>query len=237
MPIIESAAHELPLSQGDVLKDIKLFRTDIESNSQKEGKAQFSLVLSRPCVTAHKRTITVAAIEKYAPNIPGDVETFEDMRAFLTDTRDGLDAPDVLYLGSLPGQNGRFAARLEQMHTIVISDGMTHATLVERHRIAKLNEEFRRDLHLRIFRAFASLGFDDIGWYSDDDLTSLVKFADLDISKLQTEIAQQKAKSTLQEMRGTQHSAKQLQPVESRLSALMKEVAPFRQELARRTQS
>ncbi len=179
MPIIEVPAPDLPLSQGDVLKDVRLFLTQ-ECWAEAGGDAlktphKLCLVVSRPCVVGHKPHAIVAAVERFADRVPREVETFDDIRDFLTDLRDGTDAPDVFYLGQLPGYDGRFGARLDSMHTVQLpGDCEALRRFAHEKRIGRLHIDFARDLHLRIFRAFASLGFDDYRWTSTEDLRWLV---------------------------------------------------------------
>jgi hypothetical protein len=105
MPIIEPADLQLPLSQGDVLKDVRLFVTkdtwEDSGGDFHKTPHKLCLVISRPCVVGHKPYAVVAAIEKMGDNVPRDVETFEDIRSFLTDLRDGPESPDVFYLGQV----------------------------------------------------------------------------------------------------------------------------------------
>jgi hypothetical protein len=179
MPIIEPIAADVPVSQGDVLKDVRLFATrDIGADQGGEphnAKASLCLVVSRPCVSAHKPNLLVAAIERYPDGVPREVETFEDVRVFLNGIRDGINAPDWFYLGQVPTFEGRFAARLDSLHTIQWPrDEEAARQVIARKRLGRLHIDFARDLHVRLFRAFASLGFDDHGWMSTSDLRWLV---------------------------------------------------------------
>jgi hypothetical protein len=131
--------------------------------------------------------------------VPREVQTFDDVRAFLTDLRDGTDSPDVFYLGQLPGHEGRFGARLDSLHTIQIPGGENALQqFTTQRRIGRLYVDFARDLHLRMFRAFASLGFDDCRWLATDDLRWLV-------SKGQSELTA--AESGLRDAEAALHSA------------------------------
>jgi hypothetical protein len=121
MPIIEQPDSLYPLSQGDVLRDVRLFITK-ESWTDTGGEChkvphKLCMVVSRPCVVGHKPNALVAAVERYADRVPRDVQSFEDILAFLTDLRDGADSPDVFYLGQLPGHEGRYGARLMSIPT------------------------------------------------------------------------------------------------------------------------
>src|SRR5262249_12972567 len=122
LPIIEPPDPQLPLSQGDVLKDVRLFFTK-ETWSEAGGEAgrlaqELCMVVSRPCCVAHKAMAIVAAVEKFSNRVPKDFQTFEDIRNFLTDLRDAPDAPDIFYLGQLPNYDGRYGAKLDSLHTI-----------------------------------------------------------------------------------------------------------------------
>ncbi len=117
MPIIEPADVQLPLSQGDILKDVCLFVTkdtwEEPGGESHKTAHKLCLMISRPCVIGHKPYVVVAAIERMGDNVPRDVESFEDILNFLTDLRDGPNSPDVFYVGQVPGYEGRFGARLD----------------------------------------------------------------------------------------------------------------------------
>src|SRR3990167_7458425 len=106
MPIIEPPTSSEQLLQGDVLEGVRLFATarsweDEGGNSQKAPQ-KLCMVLSRPCVMAHKRHVIVAGIEKYPDQVPKDVDSFAKVCVFLSDMRDGFGSPDIFYLGQLP---------------------------------------------------------------------------------------------------------------------------------------
>jgi hypothetical protein len=140
----------------------------------KKTKHKLCLILSLPCFVGHKPQAIVAAIEKMADSVPRGLDTFEDVLGFLTSLRDGTDSPDVFYLGQIPGFEGRFAARLDSLHTIQMPGEAEQEAFRIAKRIGHLHPDFVRDLHTRIFRAFATLGFDDECWMSTQDLHWLV---------------------------------------------------------------
>jgi hypothetical protein len=73
------------------------------------------------------------------------------------------------------GSSERFAAKFDALHTIRIpGEDLARRRFLSEHRRFRLNVDFKRDLHQRLFRAFASLGFDDDKWWSDEDLKFLV---------------------------------------------------------------
>ena len=102
-----------------MLAQVTWFATK-ESWSEKGGEAvkapgKWCLVLSRPCVAAHKKYLTVAGIAKSPDTTPKDLDGFEKMLAFLTEMRDGLGSPDLFYLGQLPTLQGRYCATTGQL--------------------------------------------------------------------------------------------------------------------------
>jgi hypothetical protein len=232
MPIIERADDSSPLTQGDVLSGVPLFTTDI-NNQPEKSNGDYCLVLSRPCVVARKPAVTVVRVKKFTVNLPRDVESFRDFLDFLTDMRDGANTPDVFYLGHIPDVDGiRFGARLDEVHTIQLPDD--RRLFLTSSRVGKLNLEFARDLHLRLFRAFASLGFDDHAWFSNEDLTLLMTMGDRDIRKLEADMADELANSEKQKLRGHTIKEKKLGELEKELSALKQNIQPYRDELAKR---
>jgi hypothetical protein len=174
MAIIEPVVAAEALSQGDVLRGIALYATDLATSTDvKPQKIQgrYCLVLTRPCGVSHKDSIVVAAIEKYKPSIPSDIKSMQDVVDFLTELRDGTDSPDKFYLGELPGEKGRFCAVFDSLHTFKLPNDRSS---IVAQRIGRLSAAFARDLHLRLHRAYASLGFDDIAWFSTEDLDWIV---------------------------------------------------------------
>ena len=93
MPIIEPARSGAPLTQGDLLSGIALFATkgswDEKGGQASVVKSDFCLVLSRPCVAAHKKHVVVAAVAKFPDNVPKNIDSFDKVLDFLTGARDG----------------------------------------------------------------------------------------------------------------------------------------------------
>jgi len=240
VPIIERAPADSPLSQGDILQSIPLFAT-IECWMPAGGKSalqpeKLCLVLSRPCVTAHKRTIVVGAIQQYKGRVPKDAETFDDYRAFLEDCRDAPEQPDVFYIGQIPEKQGRFCARLDSLHTIEIptaADALRD--FVRTSRTARLQIDFIRDLHSRVFRAFASLGFDDYSWFCTDDLQLLVDKGQAEIFTAKAELQERKTAKGKKEFAGNQYPEAEMKEAERKVVELEERVKPYLAELGKRT--
>lgn len=147
MPTVELATDGTPLSQGDILKDVTLFATEKAWNEGGGGavKAPFKmcLVISRPCVTAHKESVIVAGVDKYPDQIPKEIDSFRKVLDFLTSARDGGTAPDIFYLGHIPNMQGRFRAKLDSLHTIALPTNITdRVTFVKTRRVGTLHIDF-----------------------------------------------------------------------------------------------
>jgi hypothetical protein len=239
MPIVEIPKAHAPLTQGDILKDITLFATKegwLDQGGQ-PAKAPFKmcLVVSRPCGIAHKRFVTVAGIEKYADDVPKTIDSFDKVAAFLTGARDGIRAPDVLYLGQLPEMAGRYCARLDSLHPIEIpADQTVMEEFLKGKRVATLLPDFARDLHLRLFNAFATLGFDDHSWPSTKDLEWLVNQGHADVSVAEVIVNQLRALKASRTAQGKEFAETELLNAEAKLNGLRQRIAPFEAELARR---
>jgi hypothetical protein len=239
MPIIESPIPTSPLSQGDILKGIALFATKeawLEAGGE-PLKAPFKmcLVMSRPCVLTHKAYAIVAGIEKYQDSVPKGVDNFDDVRDFLTVARDGTTAPDVFYLGQLPGLTGRFCARLDSLHPIEIpADPSVRQKFLNERRAATLHPDFARDLHVRLFNTFANLGFDDHRWFSDQDLEWLVSQGSADLSAAEQVVNQLRALKASRLAEGKQFAESELANAEKKFVDLRAQVVPYRDELTRR---
>jgi hypothetical protein len=244
MPILDLPSDDAPLTQGDVLKGLPLYATGANwgqsANAESLVKSPLCLVISRPCALANKDKFIVAEIERNVEDAPRDTKTFGDVRGFLDTLRDGLGTPDRFYLGQMPNysQSGRFFARLDSLHTVKLPDRDRLPTLLRDHRIATLNPDFRRDLHRRIFSAFAALGFNDLNWYSDEDLRWLVHAGQGDAANLSSAV--QKIKSEISQNVASGHSdrnqklEKDVNKAENELQMIVANLAPYEAELARR---
>jgi hypothetical protein len=240
MPIIEPPRPDSPLSQGDILRDIPFFLTQTpwKEGSGKPAKAPFNLclVLSRTCVVAHKENAIVAAIDQLKGALPKGIDSFDKMLSLLTGVRDGRSSPDMFYLGQLPGRTGRHAARFDSLHTIEIPQSEEERrTFLAHHRIGTLNIEFCRDLHLRLFAAFASLGFDDHCWFSTDDLQALVDQGRADLAALDRDLAQKRAARSAFAAEGQQLPDRDMETAQRKCEELKERLAPYEQELSSRT--
>lgn len=189
MPIVLPADPARPLEQGDVLAGIETFRSRV--GEPPVGKRrEFVLVLSRPCNALRDEHVVVAPIEAAQhPDLkvaqtPGElVRVFEKIR-------DSEGRPDGFYLGALDGGgSARHVARLDELYTIAVPrSAEERGRFLVKHRRFRLDVEYARDLHLRVFRAFASLGFDDVGWWSDEDLDLVVRQGDAWVAAQDREI-------------------------------------------------
>jgi hypothetical protein len=253
MPIVEQPNPDSPLSQGDILTGIRFFSTE-NCWSEKGGdsvKAPFNLcmVLSRPCVAAYKDTFIVAAVEQFKQSAPrpteppsqtkGDLpkgaEGFDKLLSFLTGIRDGRTSPDVFYLGQLPRCTGRHAARFDSLHTLQTPRNPEEMTaFLKKCRIGSLNVDFCRDLHVRVFNAFASLGFDDHGWFSTEDLQAVVDQGRAELITLEAELAKKVAAQSGHAAEGKQISSKDIEATRTRVEEFRVKLAPYQQELEKR---
>lgn len=239
MPIIEPVPIEVPLSQGNILKGVRLFATaecwNATGGQPADVRTKLCLVLSRPCVAQHKRHVTVAAIERYKGNVPGDIKTFDDILGFLVDTRDGVESPDVFYLGEIPAEKGRFCARLDSVHSMEVpGDPLLRQQFLTDCRVGRLHIDFARDLHARIFRAFASLGFDDLRWFATPDLEWLVGRGRAELAETEQDLHQKQTVKAQKGFEGKEYPPKEIEKAEAALAELRAKLAPYEEELRRR---
>lgn len=181
MPILLPAQPDAPLDQGDVLYDITTFvggEADPLANL-----ASTVMVISRPCNAVRDKNVTVALISKCDLKSLEGLETLQDYVGFFRAYRDGDGRPDCFYLGeTAPGSSERFMAKFDALYTIRIPDeAEARRQFLVRHRRFHMHPDFKRDLHQRLFRSFASLGFDDESWWSDEDLKFLVGIGQRDL--------------------------------------------------------
>ncbi len=253
MPILRRPDDDAPLSQGDILQGLRLYITGRDWSSpaaagslaEEAEHCKYSMVISRPCVIAHKPTILVAAIQPVRGNVPGGLQSFDEVRAFLTRLRDGYGKPDRFYLGQIPNaEPGRYYAHLDSFHTVVKPDAPALAAYLRENRLATLADDFRRDLHLRILACVANLGFDDHGWLADQDLQWLVQAGEAELHSKGSALAGEKGTlaglqasgdfKTPAEEEGRQ---KAIAKKQEELDAFEQEINLFRAELANRPQT
>jgi hypothetical protein len=98
---------------------------------------------------------------------------------------------------------------------------------IQAHRLGRLQSDFARDLHLRLLRAFASLGFDDHDWLSDPDLHWLVQQGKTDVARIEAELNEAQAEVARQQAIGKEVSSKRSEQLMHRLDDLREKVKPF----------
>ena len=236
MPIIEPHASGESLNQGDLLRGVKLFltrKTDALTGGESVvSKTDHCLVLSRPCVIAHKKSVVVAAVEKLPSQTPAEIKTLDLALNFLIQLRDGNESPDMFYLGQLPGKEseGRYAARLDSIHTIEIPQKPELRTaFIDKHRFAKLHIDFQRDLHTRLFQSFATLGFEDISWFADADLNFLVE-----MGKAEAKVHQLEKERLQAAMQADGGKGNEMKSIDNKIAALERRIKPYQDELDKR---
>jgi len=232
MPIIEPADVQTAVNQGDVLSKVPLHRTVIADGEPKSvpSKSPLCMVISRPCNLAHKQDILVAEIVKFNESVPREVEKFSQALDFLRTQRDGGGTPDCFYLGKIPGHEGRFVARLDALFTLSVKE----KTKLLHHRIASLNPDFQRDLHLRVFNAIASLGFDDVDWLPTSDLEFLKQIGERELANLDSQAADERATKARQDFGSNKFNDKTLTGLEQRIASLRSEMEPYLTKLSER---
>jgi hypothetical protein len=235
MPILETCDPESELEQGDLLKGVSLHWTKLGDSGSLEAakKCQFDycLVLSRPCVIEHKSQIVVAAVQAFPQNTPSDIHELDEALAYLKGLRDGTTRPDCFYLGQLPPPaSGRYYARFDSLHTLDIPTAKPlRQSVLAKHRIARLNADFRRHLHTGFFSAFAVQGFHDHRWFSDADIDWVLATAAQELSRLNAEM--DTARAARQADGGKDNEKKLREHIED-LAAQMK---PYKDERDRRS--
>lgn len=240
MPIVEVPKTNGPLKQGDVLQGIKLFTTKEpwgdDGGSSVKTEHNLCLITSRPCNLANKAYANVVGVRKWPDATPKGLDSFEKTLDFLTTFRDGDRSPDVFYLGQLPNLKGRYCADLDSFHTIQIPRDIAEQTeFATKRRIASLTDDFVRDLHLRVFRTVASLGFDDLRWFSKFDLEMLVERGKADIVAAELALTEANAKKAQLEADGKQIAQKDIDEPTKRLANLRAKISPYIDEVDRRS--
>lgn len=241
MPIIESVAASAPLGQGDLLDGIPLFVSSGWWAAGAKGDASrvhraLCLVLSRPCVCAHKSRILVCPVEVAAAGTlsTSEAETAEDVVDYLKMIRDGQSSPDRIYLGEVPGRKGRFFAKIDSIHTIDFPESADRQVFLAAARVGRLTGDFSRDLHSRLFRSFASLGFDDVGWLCNADLDLIVLRCEHELATAKAAMAAQRRAAGDKEIAGKSAKPEDVQQAEKRVKECEEFGAPYFAEQKRR---
>ncbi len=94
---------------------------------------------------------------------------------------------------------------------------------------------------IRIFRAFASLGFDDNRWFSTEDLRALLAIADRDEAKMRADLLAVQARLTMGQSQGFHHESekkkfeKDAAKLQAELDHLAEDTSLYKEELSRRS--
>jgi len=136
---------------------------------------------------------------------------------------------------------GRYYAHLDSIHTIVAPPPEQLKDFLRQSRVARLTIEFVRDLHVRLFGAFASLGFDDVGWFSDVDLSWLIDLTERELLEKKGKLQDLKAQASGREASGVKwpekrvdQQLKEVANLEEEIRTMESEVLAYQQELQRR---
>jgi hypothetical protein len=241
MSILRKAEVESPLRQGDVLDDIVTASLN-EAGALASSAPGMVLVVSRNCKALRAASVIVARIRKFPlSELRHHADSTEKLIRFFETMRDGDGQPDTFYIGEIDHSSAdRYCVKFDQLHTINIpTDDEKRRAFLQKHRRFSLNGEFVHDLHQRLFRAFASLGFDDVQWYSDADLTLIVDAGGAERLKLQAEVAELKNKISISAVsapmsKETEGHRKALAGAESKSKQLEELLGPLDAEVARR---
>lgn len=241
MPILTVPNENAPLSQGDILKGLRLYSTggnwhdpqEPGGAAERAERYELSLVLSRPCVLKHKEDFLVAAVHAVREDPPADVTCFAEAEHFLEDLRDGKSRPDRFYVGWIaPLEPGRYYAHLDSIHTVRKPPSEKLQEFLRTHRVATLTPHFLRDMHVRVFAAVATLGFDDVAWLSDQDLRWLADLGKKQLSAKQAEFHEAKAVLSGKTASGAQPHGKHLENQQARVANLEREITKLQEQLS-----
>jgi len=243
MPILLPANPDLPLSQGDVLVSIPTYHTGVDGapvlnpaparseKAQVPSEDSMVMVVSRPCNAVRDETIIVAPIvKKPLQEIKG--QSFADVIRVFQGVRDGRTMPDLFYLGEQPAEpNARYFAKFDRLYTITVPKAENErAEFLRAKRRFRLESEFVHDLHVRLFRAFSSLGFDDTQWWTDADLDYVTKVGKAELIKFEAEIARLESEKDAAGISGG--SEKQIKQMEKDRADNAEKANELRQRLA-----
>jgi hypothetical protein len=242
MPILNAPPPpEAELGQGDLLAGVSLFETSEEGTPRVLNKTSGALVLSRDCAAVNKPRVIVAAVFPAPLDFEREddpAKRFASLQRHLANLRDGGTRPDRFYLGSLPNQPDRLFAHLDQLSALTLPDDATRrANWLRAHRVARLDDDFKSAIPVRLFWAFGRVGFDDIHWYSTHDLKALVTAGEGHLHQLRAELHEAELQVNLaaggeaKRVAGLQHTR---DARAKSVAALDAELERYRAELRRR---
>ena len=132
--------------------------------------------------------------------------------------------------------------RLDSMHTIQFPPAKDLRAFTDEKRVGRLHGDFVRDLHTRIFQAFATLGFDDDRWMSTEDSKWAVAQGKKELLDAEAVVQTARIALVAAEAQGFQSpNAKQaleanITAAQAKLDQLRSRVEPYEIELASRSQ-
>jgi hypothetical protein len=196
------------------------------------------IVVSRNCNAVRDPEIIVAPVTKKVLPDLNKLTSFDEFVAYFSGHRDGVRAPDAFYLGEFDGDpHSRYFATFERLYTIEIPVGPQRLEYLKSHRVYALDQAFAHDMHQRLFRAFASLGFDDHAWWSPADFEILMKRADADVAALTAEVNKANSELDVVRLSDPKQAVGKEKALENRRKALVdlkERVEPFEVERRRR---
>ncbi|MCL2824846.1 MAG: hypothetical protein FWD57_12735 [Polyangiaceae bacterium] len=230
MSILVPADHCDELRQGDLL--VQAITPSINEDGRYACNTGIVLVVSRNCNAFRKPYITVASVEtrpitgvQHAKTIGALVEYFKQLR-------DGESMLDTFYLGTINADTqNRYVAKLDQLHTISIPKHLdARQEYLRAHRTHHLSQDYVRELQLRLFRAFASMGFDDYEWWDDGDLDFVKRVGLAQLSVAKAELSRLEAERDGKVLAcGQQHARgydSDIAKLKNRLANIESEISP-----------
>ncbi len=248
MPVVLRPDDGRPLSQGDILRKLSFAVTDAAGQSATDTKVAYLLVVSRPCNALRDAAVTVAPVVPFPVDLKALSEakaegpSLDRMRRILAGIRDGGQFTDTFYLGPLDeDSNKRFGAQLGTLSTVQVPlKPEDRQKWIQEHRVWRLEEEFVRDLHVRLTVTFTRLGFDDYAWFSDADLGVMITAGEAEIAALRAGLAEAEQAVQAKEALNQQVPDQQKKAVETKRAAVKAAdyaLRPYLEERARRVQS
>jgi len=238
-----------PLGQGDILCAPALYRTAPDGAPVNEGSGsgpEFILVISRNCKALRASHIVVSPIfPQRLSDLRSNTGSYKDAKALITAIRDGGRGQDRdrFYLGSLGQANHRCAAHLDELYTVEIPQSEAERReYIQQNRVHTLDRVFLYDLHARLFMSFARRGFDDVSWYSDQDLQLLLTLVQKDCEAANAALSAAKVDLNIIGGDSGAHAnerrkaEKQIESKTAEVAALRAELEPLRAESDRRKQ-
>src|SRR5262249_53130234 len=116
-----------------------------------------------------------------------------------------------------------------------LPDGQAiRSSFLKDRRIGRLSKDFVNDLHYRVFRTVAMLGFDDYGWLPDADLEWILQQGRADLKAAESKVHEKEDAVSNKAFDGIDIPAKEVEAAKRVAEEINQKLAPYETEKLKR---